>query len=389
MRQFIKKLLGGSPAPRAARPRPPIRLEVERLDERVLLSNTGSISQVFTNNLGTVTFSIEQDKNLYASCNGGHAWRRLDNGFCDLQVTAGTDQNGNAVAYVLNKYGSLWALSVSCTNPWDANNTDSVSKYTPIADNVVFDPGNHWSSITAAMGRDYYNGNVGGVFYISNHYDYFFQLGRSPQLVSSAGTDYQISAGTDHAGYNVMYVLNGVDHNIYERHANYSWSKIDLSSYGENGDVMQIAGSVNNIVYFLVDPWGGIDHQGAPYNLDGYELFAGAADMWNGYQLSSVSYWWGFDDPGNQYVTQISAGTDAYGHSTLDFSVESDWNGIYPIAGNLFQFDTASGQTYLLASHVREICAGQWGYDYWADWNWNLQQHDQWGDFWQIGDHVF
>jgi hypothetical protein len=394
MSRFINKLFGRSSAPRAARPRPTTRLQLEQLDERVLLSNTGTISSVWARpDIGQVVYSIGADKNLYESINGGYS-HRIDNGYCDLQVSAGTDQYGNSVAYVLNTYGSLWGLKTT----FDNNGIPYCYYMQKFADNVVYDPRNWWSSFSAAMGTGYNSGARGGVYYISHREDFYSNFDRNPQLLSSAGVDYQISAGTDWFGYNVNYVLNGVDHNIYERHANGAWSKIDLSGYGYDGQVMQIAGSVNNIIYMLVDPYGG---SGAPYNHEidtlgltstTVEVTTGIAMMWNGNELTEVSYWWG-NSPHNQYVMQISAGTDPWGYSTLDYIVtthgytDSNWN-YHPSSGDFYQYDTINGATYILASNVREVCGGQRGFDFFKDTNESLYEVDPGWSVWQIGDRL-
>jgi hypothetical protein len=402
MRRFIKKLFGGSRAPRAACKRPTIKLQVEQLDERLLPSNTGSVSEVFTRNLGNVAFSIGQDKNLYASCNGGYG-RRLDNGNCDLQVTAGTDQYGNAVAYVLNSYSSLWALSVNCSNVWNPNNNTFISAETLIANSVVYGPHDWWSSISAAMGRDYYTGDSGGVFYISHNYDYFFQFGHGSQRINTAPVDYEISAGTDQNGYNVVYVLNGVDHNVYERHANSSWSKINVGAVYDGG-TMQIAGSINNILYLLQDPLGS-DYGYGPYNEHVYGYFGDYAALnstgivlkWDGQRLTdvySVANWHGQEDGAYpQGAYQISAGTDASGNSTIDFLVAAGLTGdqywMKPTFGDVYQYHASTNQiTYPLATYTWAICAGQWGEDFFVDTWGNLVEHDQWNDYWQMGDHV-
>jgi hypothetical protein len=42
------------------------------------------------------------------------------------------------------------------------------------------------ASFSAALGRDYSSGAAGGVYFISNQHDYFFQFGRGSQLISTA-----------------------------------------------------------------------------------------------------------------------------------------------------------------------------------------------------------
>ena len=404
MRRFIKSLFGGPSAPRATLNRPMVRLEVEHLDERVLLSNTGSVSSIYAPHVywdgnayvqgANVVYSIGTDKNLYESVNGGFS-RKLDNGYCDLQVTAGTDQYGRAVAYVLNTYGSLWALTTYSTS---ADGSPVLQSYTHIADNVVFDPSNHWSSISAAYGRNYLTGDTGGVYFISGGNDFFFQFNRQLQLLSAAGVDYEISAGTDQAGFDVMYVLNGVDHNIYERYAVGSWTQIP----GINGGGMQIAGSVNNILYVLWDPLGSTSdgpyevHSDISWWIPGGEWDTlnptGYVMMWDGHQLNAIYTDWNPDRSG---AYQISAGTDAWGQSTVNFLVATAWWGADPnwrgpYLGNAYHFDTVGWTTYLYATNARQVCGGQGALDYSVDAYGNLDQFYWWdGSTRMIGYNVW
>jgi hypothetical protein len=403
MRRLIKTLFSGPSAPRATPTRPTVRLEVEHLDERVLLSNTGSVSSIYAPNVyvdgngyaqgATVVYSIDTDKNLYESVNGQFS-RRVDNGYCDLQVTAGTDQYGRAVAYVLNTYGSLWALTTYANGSWGP---PTLLSYTHISDNVVFDPRNHWSSISAAFGRNYQTGDTGGVFFISGGNDFLFQFGRPIQLLSAAGVDYEISAGTDQAGFDVMYVLNGVDHNVYERYAVGSWTQIP----GINGGGMQIAGSVNNIVYILWDPEGSTNngpylvHEDQPWLLGGsYDILntTGYVMMWDGHQLNAIYTQW---YPASQGAYQISAGTDAWGQSTVNFLVATAWWGAdpnwrAPYLGDAYHFDTVGWSTYLYATNARQVCGGQGALDYSVDAYGNLDQFYWWeGSTRMIGYNVW
>jgi hypothetical protein len=195
----------------------------------------------------------------------------------------------------------------------------------------------------------------------------------------------------------VNYVLNGVDHNVYERHADASWSEINV-----NGGGMQIAGSVNDIVYILKDPLGNDGGYG-PYNTWAWGLWGdyavlnstGVVVEWDGRQFNSIyTNWHGqaYGDPQGAY--QISAGTDAYGHSTVEFLVattgfwgQPGWE--TPTQGDVYRYDTASGQTTLQAFDVRDLAAGQWGYDYYADLSGNVHQHDPWSNDWLIGGNVW
>jgi len=356
MLRIARDIFGKSLKRPAARNRATTRLGLERLDDRLLPSNTGAVSEVWAPHVGNVVYSVGQDQNLYESMNGGQSYR-IDNGYCDLEVSAGTDQNGHPVAYVLNTYGSLWALTTS----FDNNGMPFVSHYTHIADNIIHDPYNHWTSFSAAMGKDYFSGISGGVFYISNRYDRYFNF-VSDYQISSAPVDYEISAGTDQYGNNVVYMLNGVDHNVYERHASGWWSEVDCQ-----GGCMEIAGSVNNILYTLQDPYA--PENGAPYaHYDGViweNVRFGIARKWSGQQFTEVTFWDHSQDQlnqaGDQLVAHISAGTDIWGNSTLDYMSIYAGNPLI----NAYQYDAGSGGTHLLANNVRDVCAGS-GVDFYV-----------------------
>src|SRR5262249_16073768 len=144
-----------------------------------------------------VAFFIDKNGVLERSINGGAA-QTVDawGCHCDKQVSAGTDAYGNAVAYVLNGYGSLWAIGWG----WGGNLYE-----THIGDNVL--------SLSAVMGQ-VWGGTQGGVYFIGNGWDMLYQYGNY-QGISSKPIDKQISAGTDQNGYSVAYVLNGINRDVY------------------------------------------------------------------------------------------------------------------------------------------------------------------------------
>jgi hypothetical protein len=297
----------------------------------MLPSATGHISQVIDHNGDVFAFFIDKDGVLEKSVNGGPA-QTVDawGCHCDRQVSAGTDAYGNAVAYVLNSYGSLWEIGWG----WGGSLYE-----THIGDNVT--------SFSAVMGQ-VWGGTQGGVYFIGNGWDLLYQNGNY-QFISGSPVDWQISAGTDQNGYSVAYVLNGVNRDVYERYANGSWSG-DLTNCG---CTTVVAGSVNGMFYT---------------NDDAKDVFVHSG------------YWYRFL-AGN--VTQMSAGTDYYGNSTVDLLRFTSW-----WSSEVDQYDTGYGwysNPYQIASNMIEVAAGSFGYDYYVDWSSQLHVSNPWGYDWVIG----
>jgi hypothetical protein len=358
MAGILKKWFGGSSAPKAAKARPSVRLQLEQLDQRLLLSNTGTISSVFANvgpryggAWGNVMFYIGRDHNLYECYLADYAVRLdgFDGYHGDLQVSAGVDANGNPVAYVLNDHGSLWALTTAELYHWDWMGggwwAPSIINETHVADNVIYNPQGGWSTFSASLST-----NTGpqapGVFFISNHYDYFYQLGQgAPLQISASPVDMQISAGADAGGNKVAYVRNAIDGNCYEYHAAGGW----WSQVTTGHDVAQVVGGFYGEAFFLF-------HVG-----------------WSDTKLTMWRAGIFYDLADN--VNQVSV-SGPY----VD----------YVQNGNAMQFNDRTWQTYFLASNVREVSAGALGEDYFVDGSnnlyWKNTQRD--GSVWQDGDNV-
>jgi hypothetical protein len=331
MSRLLKKFFGGRSAPRAAPRRPTSRLELERLDERLVPSATGHVSQVVDHNGDVFAFFIDRNGVLEKSVNGGAA-QTVDawGCHCDQQVSAGTDAYGNAVAYVLNGYHSLWEIGWG----WGGSLYE-----THIGDNVT--------SFSAVMGT-VWGGTQGGVYFIGNGWDILYQNGHY-QGLSWGQYDKQISAGTDRNGYGVVYVLNKFNRDVYERYANGSFSG-DLTNCG---CTTQVVGSVKGVFYT---------------NDDARDVF-----VHNGYAYRFLK--------GN--VWQMSAGTDRYGNSTVDLL-----RPVYWIYNEVDQYDVGNGwysNSYRIASNVSDIAAGSNGFDYYVDWSSRLHVNDPWGYDWVIG----
>jgi hypothetical protein len=332
MSGLLNKLFGGRSAPKAAPRRPTSRLEVERLDERLLLSATGHVSQVVDHNGDVVTFSIDRNGVLERSINGG-ANQAVDpwGCHCDQLVSAGTDAFGNAVAYVKNGYGWLWQIGWN----WGGSLYE-----TPISGNVT-----SFSAVTGTV----WGGTRGGVYFIGNGWDQLYNNGNYQTISGAWYVDQQISAGTDANGYSVAYLLNGYNRWVYERYANGNWS--DALTASDNYTT-QVEGSVNGVFYTT-------DSAGLAFVRYGY---------WNKILQGEV--------------TQISAGTDRYGYSTVDLLTSS---------GEVDQYDNRNGwysNPYWLAYNMREVAAGSYGYDYYVDPSNQLHVHDPWSDDWVIGWNV-
>jgi hypothetical protein len=358
MQEFLKKLFGGSPAPKAARPRPSVRLQLEQLDERLLPSNTGTISSVFANlgpryggGWGNVLFSIGRDHNLYENFGEGSYAQRMDgyDGYHgDLQVSAGVDSKGNPVAYVLNDRGSLWAITTGeeyFWTPYGGGWALEILSETKVADNVIYDPQTGWSSFSASISNST-GPRAPGVFFISNGYDYFYQLGQgAPQQISVSPVDMQISAGLDAYGNKVAYVRNSIDGNCYEYHeAGGWWSQVTTGH-----DVEQVVGGCYGEAFFLF-------HEG-----------------WS-----------------NNKLTIWKAGTFHDLANNVDQISVSGYNVDYLQSGTVMQFNDRTWQTYLVATNMREVSAGALGVNFFVDWNNYLYAKDTAtsGYVWQIGDNV-
>jgi hypothetical protein len=340
MAGLLKKLFGISSAPKAAPKRPTSRLELERLDERMLLSATGTVSQVVDHNGDRVTFFIDNNGVLERNINGRYTQAVDPWGcHCDKQVSAGTDAYGNAVAYVLNGYGSLWQIGWGWGgNLYEQKVNDNVTSFSA----VLYGPAHGLKGV--------WGGTQGGVYYISNGWDLLYQTG-SVTLLSGGQYDAQISAGTDDNGYSVNYVLNKYNWDVYERYAVGSWSG-DLTN---NHWTTQVVGGVHGF-------W---------YTNDGsQDVFVHHGFVGTDFKMFLVSG-----------AVQISAGTDPWGSSTVDMlTAWGDW----------IKYDSGFGwnsSTYLMGTNVWEVAAGD-GYDYYVDRYDQLHEVD-WGlnDQW-IGGNV-
>jgi hypothetical protein len=293
-----------------------------------------------------VAFFIDKNGVLERSVNNGPAVQVDGWGcHCDKQVSAGTDAYGNAVAYVLNGYGSLWEIG------WNWN---GLLYETHIGDNVT-----SFSAVMYGSGlKGVYGGTQGGVYFIGNGWDMLYN-NFNFQILSSGQYDQQISAGTDSSGYSVTYVLNKINRDVYQRNAYGGWS-VDLTNCG---CTTQVVGGVQGLWYTNDDAQDVFVHNGTGH--------------WSYRFLQS-------------HVTQISAGTDFYGNSTVDMMVTS-YNGGYFAQQNLYQFDSGNGwfsNPYLLATNVREAAAGFGGNDYYADSSSQLHAQDWWWNDWIIGSNV-
>jgi hypothetical protein len=323
MSRLLNKWFGGSSAPKASPRRPTARLGLEQLDERLLPSATGSISQVVDHNGARVAFFIDQNGVLERSVNGGQAQAVDPWGcHCDQQVSAGTDAFGNAVAYVRNGYGSLWALGWGWGGSlYETHIGDNVSSFSA----VMYNPSQGLKGV--------YGGTQGGVYFIGNGWDLLYQNGNY-QGLSGGQYDQQISAGTDENGYSIVYVLNKFNRDVYERNAYGGWST-DLTLAGNQ---TQVVGSVHGIWYTNDDAKDVFVHSGT--------------GRWS-YRFLE----------GN--IAQLSAGADPWGNSTVD---------LLTTGGEVDKYDNGFGwysNPYAIAYNAREAAAGD-GYDYYV--------HDFWHD---------
>jgi hypothetical protein len=331
MLSFLKSLLGldGPSSPRRARPRPTTRLSLEPLDQRLLPSTTGIISQVVDGHGNSVAFYIGSDRNLYASANGGWA-RQLDNAGIDTDVSAGIDSNGNAAAFVRNVYNnSLWDL-----HTWVSGTSIGLNGYDTFIHSGV-------TSFSAVMGKHPVTGEQGGVYFIANGLPFMYQDVWGTQTLPLSGQ--VISAGTDQYGNAVAYLrdINSYGSDLWQ----VTPTRYEMWLAG-NADG-QIAGSVNGIVYYQDSNWNAV--------------------MLNttngGYQVVARN------------VVGLQAGTDWWGNSTLDVTY-SGWN-------QVDQYNAGSNSMSMLFQQgtTGYWCAGQDGHDYYQG-PWSLlHDHDSYWTF--------
>jgi hypothetical protein len=340
MRHLMSKLFGKT---RAARPK--ARLQLEQLDQRLLPSTTGYMSQVIDTHGNAVVFYIGKDSNLYASANDGWAVQ-LDNAGIDVQVSAGTDGNGNAAAFVRNNRGnSLWELhtAVSGTNIWLYEGD------TYIDSNV--------GGFSAAMGTNPQTGKTGGVYYIGgpNSFSYAFQDGLGQVYLPSGYSD--LSAGVDQFGNAVVYQTASwydgsqwhqvLDRAFYDGGGQWNSNNIDQGI----GTGYEVAGSVSGYVYEL-------DHNVV-------------------FSYNTGNGQWTYID-GN--ATNIQAGTDYWWHSTVDYDRLGSTE-------TIIKYNSASGSyTTIAQGYPVWWSAGQGGHDYYTsnfDWQTGYNQlHDRY-DYWR------
>jgi hypothetical protein len=329
---FLKRLFGASSSPSPARPRQTARLQLEQLDQRLVPSTTGVISQVVDGHGNSVAFYIGTDRNLYASANGGWAVQ-LDSAGIDNAVSAGIDSNGNAAAFVRNIYNnSLWDL-----HTWVNGRSIGLNGYDTFIDSGV-------TSFSAVMGKNVANGEKGGVYYLN---------GGSPVLYQDSGWQVLpgggqfISAGTDQSGNAVAYVRSL---------ASYSSDLYEVTPTGyeiwiAGGVYGQVAGSVNGIVYYQ----------------DSYD---------NAVMVNTSN---GASRIVARDVVQMESGTDFWGNSTLDVTY-SGWN-------EVDQFNAGSNSTTMLVQQGTSgyWCAGQGGHDYYQGFPNNLHDLDNYWAFYYSG----
>ncbi len=297
------------PNGRSARP------ALEYLNDRILPSTTGNFSQVLDTHGNSVVFFIDRQHNLWETANGGAAVE-IDGSGKDNAVSAGLDKNGYAAPYVHNFDGTLWELADFGYGRQWREMSDGVSLFA--AGN---DPNQLWY---VRYGAGWAANPQGG---------YFFEIDAGSG--STGGAVLQISPGQDESGNVVSYLLKA-DGNVYKC-VDYS-GQTRITAVG---GYTEIAGSVNGLVYALNS--------------------GGAVWMYNTWSGTL-----GFVAAG---VSQISAGTDFWGNSTVDMMQTSD----------VMQYNTATGNFKQISGRTAEMSAGEGGHDFYTDSYNQLHDHaDQW-----------
>jgi hypothetical protein len=317
MRRFLRKLFGSTTSKKLSTRRT-ARLEIEHLDERVLPSTTGSVSQVLRPDGLSAVFYIDRQHNLWET-RGGYTWQ-ADSSGQDTQVSAGLSADGYEAAYIHRFDGTLWVED-------DRGGLRQVDN--GVASFAAGDePNQVWYVRYGAVFRAHPDG--GYTDWVSSYGRYFVQ----------------VSAGTDPDGHGCAYMLDS-NGNVTARD-DYGDSLPQLAGMGYT----QIAGSVKGIVYALA-PNGRVDR---------LTLHSTGETTW-----TPVIF--------DINAQQISAGTDYWGNSTVDAI------GGWGAWGCVEQYNAATGQDKQIVGlgSAVEMAAGEGGHDYYVDSSSQLHDRaDQW-----------
>ena len=246
MFRLLRNLFGNSSASRAAPKRRAVRLELERLDERMLPSATSLMSQVMDLHGNSAVFYIGKDLNLYEIINDGPAQKLTSSGNYGC-VSAGLDTHGNAMAYMQQGDGNFDPNHpTSELDAWDAGRI------------MVVDPYSVFTEFSAAVNaeRVYYLG--GGWSAREANFGTYFTLrgvwsGFTSQQLGTSTDWVQVSAGTDIYGKDTAYFIFSDDHFLDQKV--YAWSESSHQMWQAQNFVampVQVVGGRNGY-FFCVD----------------------------------------------------------------------------------------------------------------------------------------
>ncbi len=310
MYPFFRRFFGHSSSHGPARHRPRVRLELERLDERLLPSTTGFTSQVMANGQPCVFF-VRDDLSIWERVGGAQARQISPPATTAFRVSAGLDMSGQAMVYYCNAT-SLCAL-------------DQGSTY-KITDFILSD-GAFAASDTSEK-----------VYYVDTHGPVVASFVPKPagfntyRLETSSIYGSQVSVGTDLFGKDVAYFLTNDGSNTA-----YSFTGTTKSFVAN--DVNVSAGGRNGYFFYTTQEGNLIEltHRGDGLPI---ELAAGV------YNLNGA----GTDSGGNVtaiYDVGTAAGFQSIQYNTGDHS--------YWYMGNFAALPGDGGYDYYIGAMTGEL----------------------------------
>jgi hypothetical protein len=336
MSRLLKKFFGGRSAPRATPRRPASRLELERLDERLLLSATSAVTSLdgHQSDLYAIDARTRQVVDFHSV-----------GALMTTHTYLGGPQNVTDVAAGFLSFDSVDKPEVVALTAGRA-----VWAYVPNAEG-----GYHWNYLGTGFTAISATDDVfGSVFAINQKGQVLENIPYGdPSSWTPFGTPgvavTAISASKDQAGNAEVFALGANGHIYLDRFdANFNpkpWVTVDSRKAYK-----QISANDQNTVYGL----GLADGQITKETEFNFWIFGHRIDVWFGSQLPSWRVWplgW------VQRFTQISAGTDMAGRDVV-YAV-----GYYGCQPYVF---SAQGQWQRMdGNYAKEICgaAGGWYFD--------------------------
>jgi hypothetical protein len=345
---------GGSTWARTSSPsrRPSFMPAVEQLEQREVLSASGTISAITDGQGYTSVFALANNGTVMQNYNGSQ-WVGLGNaqlvGTSFKQISAGLDSGGNAICFAISSSNELWGFT----------------SYT--GSNSVVDLHGWVSQISA--------GRHGECYATGWNHDLWVNSMQQPGwsglvYTTETGGFVQLSAGIDQYGNDEVYCLTGADHVLqYKGYGNFHWMGIQANQISAG-----IGQNSTGTDLYYISP-SGFSFYGTTYHYT--------------YHCDGVS--------APKYIaagfTDISAGVDGLGQSTLygvyvDGSVyRCDLNGNDQAVGGpqVTQISAAGrDQLFAVSTSGPAYGSGIYTYDPWGAWydSWSEQSINYNGTDW-------